>query len=293
MQAKYPNRLLPFVLLLPTIVVLVLFLYYPSAQTGVLSLYKTAFLGLRKIFAGVDNYTKLLTSDDYRYSVWVTLVFAGAVTLIGLALSLLIALLANQKVRGARVYRMALIWPYALSPAVAGAIWLFLFNPTAGVVNYFTDVLLGIKPDWVTHGDLAMTMIIVAAVWNNLGYNIVFFLAGLQNLPGDILEAAEVDGANVWQKFWRVMLPLLSPIAFFLLVMNLIYAFFGTFGMIDVMTKGGPADATNILIYNLYRDAFQNGKSGYAAAQSIILLVIVAGLTVIQFRLTGRRVHYG
>jgi sn-glycerol 3-phosphate transport system permease protein len=293
MQAKYPNRILPLVLLLPTIFVLVLFLYYPSAQTAVLSLYKTAFLGLRKIFAGADNYTRLLTSDDYRYSVWVTLMFAGAVTFIGLALSLVIALLANQQIRGARFYRMALIWPYALSPAVAGTIWLFLFNPTAGVVNYFTDILLGIKPDWVTRGDLAMTMIIVAAVWNNLGYNIVFFLAGLQNLPGEILEAAEVDGANIWHKFWRVTLPLLSPIAFFLLVMNLIYAFFGTFGMIDVMTKGGPADATNILIYNLYRDAFQNGKSGYAAAQSIILLLIVAGLTVMQFRITGRRVHYG
>lgn len=293
MQAKYPNRVLPFLLLLPTLIVLILFLYYPSAQTAALSLYKTAFLGLRKIYVGLGNYTKLLTSDDYRHSVWVTLVFAGLTTTIGLSTSLGIALLANQKVRGARFYRMALIWPYALSPAVAGAIWLFLFNPAAGVVNYFTDVLLGIKPDWVTRGNLAMSMVIVAAVWNNLGYNIVFFLAGLQNLPGEVLEAAEVDGANTWQKFWGVTLPLLSPIAFFLLVMNLIYAFFGTFGMIDVMTKGGPADATNILIYNLYRDAFQNGKSGYAAAQSVILLLIVAGLTFMQFRITGRRVHYG
>ncbi|HIC89586.1 MAG TPA: sugar ABC transporter permease, partial [Anaerolineae bacterium] len=257
------------------------------------SLYKTAFLGLKKIYVGLENYGELLTSSDYQHSVVVSLAFSFGVTLLGMAISLAIALLANQKVTGARIYRMALIWPYALSPAVSGAIWLFLFNPTAGVVNYFTSTLFGVKPDWVTVGPLALFMVTAAAVWNQLGYNIVFFLAGLQNLPGDILEAAEVDGANAWHKFWKVTLPLLSPIAFFLLVMNLIYSFFGTFGMVDVMTKGGPADATNILIYNLYKDAFQNYKSGFAAAQSVILLLIVTGLTLLQFRTTGRRVHYG
>jgi len=250
-------------------------------------------MGLKKLYVGFGNLTELFTSPDYLHSVWVTLVFSGGVIVLGLSLSLAIALLANQKVRGARLYRTALVWPYALSPAVAGTIWLFMFNPTAGVINYFLNMFFGIKPDWVTKGDLAVFMIVATTVWKNLGYNIVFFRAGLQNVPGELLEAARVDGAGAWRCFWKVTLPLLSPTAFFLLIMNLIGAFFDTFGLIDVMTKGGPANATNILIYNLYRDAFQHNRWGIASAQSVILFAIVMILTLIQFRTTGRRVHYG
>ena len=250
-------------------------------------------MGLKHIFVGTRNYMRLFTSPDYLRSVWTTILFAAGVVLLGLSISLAIAVLANRKVRGARVYRIALIWPYALSPAVAGTIWLFLFNPTAGVANYILGKTIGIQPDWVTNPYLAITLVITAAVWKNLGYNIVFFLAGLQNVPGEIVEAAKVDGAGPWRCFWKITFPLLSPTTFFLLIMNIIYAFFGTFGLIDVLTKGGPANATNILIYNLYRDAFQNNKWGMGAAQSVILFIMVIGLTLLQFRTTGRKVYYG
>lgn len=293
MQSKFPNRLFPFVVLLPTLLVCGLFLYYPVAQSFSWSLYRAAFMGLRTMYVGVQNYVRMFTSSDYLHTLWVSVLFAGGIVILGLSISLAIALLANRKIRGARIYRIALIWPYALSPAVAGTIWLFLFNPTAGAVNYILESTIGISPDWITNANLAMLLVVTAAVWKNLGYNIVFFLAGLQNVPGHVIEAARIDGAGPWRCFWKITLPLLSPTTFFLLIMNMIYAFFGTFGLIDVLTKGGPAGATNILIYNMYRDAFQHNKWGMAAAQSVVLFVMVVGLTLIQFRTTGRRVHYG
>jgi len=293
MESKFPSKWLPYIVLLPTIVVCGMFLYYPVAQSFSWSLLRSAFMGLRTMYVGTQNYVRLFTSPAYLESLWVTLLFAGGIVGLGLSISLAIALLANRKVRFSRIYRIALIWPYALSPAVAGTIWLFLFNPTAGIVNYVLERTIGISPDWVTSQPLAVFLVITAAVWKNLGYNIVFFLAGLQNVPGQVLEAARIDGASSWRCFWRITLPLLSPTAFFLLIMNMIYAFFGTFGLIDVLTKGGPAGATNILIYNLYRDAFQHNKWGLAATQSVILFVMVVGLTLIQFRTTGKKVHYG
>lgn len=293
MHSKFTNRWFPLVVLLPTLVICALFLYYPVIQSFRWSLYMTAFMGLKRLYVGMQNYVRLFTSPDYIYSIGISFAFAVGVVMLGLSISLAIALLANQKVRGARIYRVWLIWPYALSPAVAGTIWLFLLNPSSGVVNYFLDTLFGIKPDWLTSGSLALLSITVAAVWKNLGYNIVFFLAGLQNVPGEILEAARVDGAGAWRTFWKITFPLLSPTTFFLFIMNIIYAFFGVFGLIDVMTKGGPVNATNILIYNLYRDAFQHDKWGIASAQSVVLFVFVVILTFVQFRTTGRRVHYG
>ena len=293
MQSKFPNRWLPLLLLLPTLLVCAFFLYYPVAQSFEWSLYRAGFMGLRRIYVGFQNYIRLLTSPDYHKSLVVSFIFALGVVLIGLSVSMAIALLANRKIRGSRIYRLLLIWPYALSPAVAGTIWLFLFNPTSGALTYFVDRLFGVRLDWLTNPNLALFGVIMAAVWKNLGYNIVFFLAGLQNVPGEILEAARIDGAGAWRCFWKVTFPLLSPTTFFLFIMNLIYAFFGAFGLIDVMTKGGPVNATNILIYNLYRDAFQHNRWGMAAAQSVILFVLVVILTLIQFRTTGRRVHYG
>ena len=293
MESKFPNRFFPLLVLLPTLLVCGMFLYYPVAQSFSWSLLRAAFMGLRTLYVGTQNYVRLFTSSAYLRSLWVSVLFAGGIVLLGLTLSLAVALLANRKVRGARIYRTALIWPYALSPAVAGTIWLFLFNPTAGVVNYVLERTIGISPDWVTSQNLAIFLVISAAVWKNLGYNIVFFLAGLQNVPGQVIEAARIDGAGSWRCFWRITLPLLSPTAFFLLIMNMIYAFFGVFGLIDVLTKGGPARATNILIYNLYRDAFQHNKWGLASAQSVILFIMVVGFTLLQFRTTGRKVHYG
>ena len=293
MQSKFPNRWLPFLVLLPTLAICAMFLYYPVVRSFTWSMLRSAFMGLRTMPVGLQNYVRLFTSSAYLRSLWVTMLFAGGIVVLGLSFSLAIALLANRKVRGAWIYRTALIWPYALSPAVAGTIWLFLFNPTAGIVNFVLERTLGISPDWVTSQPLAIFLVVTAAVWKNLGYNIVFFLAGLQNVPGQVLEAAHIDGAGAWRCFWRITLPLLSPTAFFLLIMNMIYAFFGVFGLIDVLTKGGPANATNILIYNLYRDAFMHNRWGMAAAQSVILFIMVVGLTLIQFRTTGKKVHYG
>ncbi len=279
-------------MLLPTLVITVLFFYYPIGASFTWSTRKSLFMGLKQIFVGAENYIHLFTSLDYLHSVIITLVYGAVIVILGLSISLGIALLANQKMHGARLYRIGLIWPYALSPAVAGTIWLFLFNPTAGVVNYVLGKTIGVQPDWVTSPSLAIVTVILAAVWKNLGYNIVFFLAGLQNVPGSVIEAARIDGAGAWRCFWKVTLPLLSPTAFFLLIMNLIYAFFGTFGLIDVLTKGGPSNSTSILIYKLYTDAFQYNKWGMGAAQSVILFVMVVGLTLLQFRTTGKGVHY-
>ncbi len=293
MRSKFPSKWLPYALLFPTLALCGLFLYYPVVQSFRLSTYRAILMGLHRKYVGLQNYVRLFTSSDYLNSLTVTLIFAFGVVVIGLSISLAIAMLANRKVRGARVYRIALIWPYALSPAVAGSIWLFLLNPTVGVVNYFLKRFFGISPDWMSNGHLALLAVTMAAAWKNMGYNIVFFLAGLQNVPGEVLEAARVDGAGPWRTFWSVTFPMLSPTTFFLLIMNLIYAFFGAFGLISVMTEGGPAQATNILIYNLYQDAFRFHKWGTAAAQSVVLFVMVVVLTLIQFRTTGRRVHYG
>lgn len=261
-------------------------------QTIHMSLYKSLFLGLRSIFVGLENYQELLVSPTYRKSFLLTVSFAGLVVFFSMTLSLLLAILANQKVAGARFYRTLLVWPYALSPAIAGSIWLFIFNPSVGILNYFLESTIGIRPDWISHRYLAFFMVVTTAVWKQLGYNIVFYLASLQNIPTELVEAAQIDGANSFQRYWKVIIPLMSPTTFFLLTMNLIYAFFDTFGLIDVMTRGGPVDATNILIYNLYRDGFQFSKTGFAASQSIILFFIVVIIMVLQFRVAERRVHY-
>jgi sn-glycerol 3-phosphate transport system permease protein len=252
-----------------------------------------ALLGVRKVFVGFANYQKIFSSPKYYHSLEITLIFVAAVVLIGLAVSLGLAVLANQKIRGARFYRTALIWPYALSPAAAGTVWFFLFTPVAGLVNYVLDSTIGIRPDWFGDKVLALALVTGAAIWKNLGYNVIFYLAALQNVPKELLEAAQVDGAGAFRRFWKVTFPLLGPTTFFLLTMNMIYAFFETFPIIDIMTRGGPGEATNTLIYNLYRDAFRFFKTGVASAQSVILFLFVLILTFLQFRTVERRVHYG
>lgn len=246
----------------------------------------------RGIFVGLSNFQELLASAEYRHSILVSVVFAGLATVLGMVVSLGLALLVSQPVWGAGTYRTALLWPYALSPAVAGAIWGLVFDPSAGPVTYALYGLTGVRLNWMVDGNLALGVVTLAAVWKMLGYNIVFFLAGLQAIPPDLLEAASVDGASAWKRFWAVRFPLLSPVTFFLLIMNTLQAFFENFGLIDVLTQGGPARATDILVYKLYRDGFVNVQWGLASAQSLALFVMVAVLTVLQFRYAGRRVFY-
>lgn len=293
MDSKFPGKILPYLFLLPTILICGSFIYYPAAMTFRASLYQSLFFGAREKYVGLKNFSRLFTSPDYLRSLGITVLFATLVVAIGLSLSFLIAVMLNRKLRAVKALRISLVWPYALSPAVAGTIWLFLFNPHSGLVNYLLDTVAQIKPDWFSNPRLALAMLVVTAVWNNFGYNLVFFLAGLQNISDSFLEAAEVDGAGFWVQLRRVIIPLISPTTFFLLVININYAFFDTVGMVDVMTKGGPASATNLLIYQLYKDGFQNFNSGLAAAQSLILFLFVVGLTLLQFRTTGRMVHYG
>ncbi len=292
-HAAYKSRWLPWVLLLPSFVVLLLFLYYPTFETFWLSLFRVAFLGLSKTFVGLENYKELFTNPDYLQIFKNTVIFAFFVVIFSMATGLALSVLANQKVSGWRIYRLLLIWPYALSPAVAGVIFLFMFNPQSGIVNYLLTISLGIAPDWLTNPKLAMALLVFVAVWKNVGYNVVFYIAGLQNLPGEVLEAALIDGATPWQRFWRVTFPLLSPMTFFLLIINTIYAFFEAFPFVDLLTKGGPSNATNILIFNIYRDGFEYYKTGMAAAQSVILFIAVVFLTIMQFRFGEGRVHYG
>ena len=292
-HAAYKSRWLPWVLLLPSFVILILFLYYPTIETFVLSLYQVAFLGLSKRFVGIENYKILFTDPEYLQIFANTVTFAFFVVIFSMAVGLALSVLANQKVSGWRIYRLLLIWPYALSPAVAGVIFLFMFNPQSGIVNYLLTITLGIAPDWLTNPTLAMGLLVFVAVWKNVGYNVVFYIAGLQNLPGEVLEAALIDGATPWQRFWRVTFPLLSPMTFFLLIINTIYAFFEAFPFVDLLTKGGPSNATNILIFNIYRDGFEYYKTGMAAAQSVILFIAVVFLTILQFRVGEGRVHYG
>jgi len=291
--AKFKNKFFPFMILLPTLIILTIFLYYPIIQTFILSTYRVAFLGLRKKFTGLENYLDLLQDAGYLHTLQTTVIITVVVVIGGLGVSMFVAMLANQDVWGASIYRVLLVWSFALSPAVSGVIFLFMFSPGFGVVTYLTSAIVGVELNWLGNPTLAVILVIMASIWKNLGYNVVFYLAALQNVNTEVLEAASIDGANSWQRFWNVTFALLSPMTFFLLITNIIYSFFEIFGLIDIVTKGGPLDATNVMIYNLYRDGFEYYKSGSAAAQSVILFAAVVTLTIIQFRTSGRRVHYG
>lgn len=290
---RFTRTPLPYILLLPTLIILVVFLYWPMARVIDMSLH-TSFLGLNSRFVCVNNYLNLMTDARYIQSFSVTMFITLAIVVIGMSLSLFIATLASQNIAGANIYRSLLIWPYALSPVIAGLIFLMMFNPQVGVINTTLHSLFGIRPRWFSDPTLAPWVIILASVWNNLGFNILFYIAGLQSIPDSLLEAAAIDGANAVQRFFRVTFPLLSPYTFFLLITNVTYAFYGIFGAVDTLTQGGPRGTTAVLIYKLYEDAFEyTNKTGSAAAQSLILFLLVAGLTIIQFRYVERRVTYG
>jgi sn-glycerol 3-phosphate transport system permease protein len=289
----FKGWLTPILLLAPTLIVLALFLYYPSLDTFRLSTLLIRLGNPRSAFVCVNNFTRLANDSDYLNSIVTTVSMSVAIVVIGLVLSLLIATLAYQPIKGAAFYRTLLIWPYAISPAVAGVIFLLLFNPTGGIINYFLDRVFGVQIPWLNNPTFAPWAVIIASVWKSLGYNILFYLAGLQNIPKDLLEAASIDGANAIQRYFSVVIPLLSPITFFLIITNTTYAFFESFGTIDYLTGGGPLESTTTMMYNIYVVGVRNNDLGKAAAESILLFVMVIGLTVFQFRTAGQRVSYG
>ncbi len=295
-RATFKSPIVPWLLLFPTLLILTAFIYYPAIKTLLLSIYQANLILNTQRFVGIGNFTDLLSSPAYQQVALQTLVFTVLTVGIGLLLSLSLAYLASRPIRGAQYYRLLLIFPYALSPAIAGTLWLFLFNPDIGLVNRFLEPL-HLARRWLDDPFLAFGLVTVAAIWKGLGYNVVFYLAALQNMPTDVLEAAEIDGANASQRFWRIIFPLLTPMTFFLVFTNIISALFDSFALTDILTRGGPAyhnaGITTFLIYQLYEDGFINFKIGTAASQAALMLLLVAGITILQFSLGERKVHYG
>jgi sn-glycerol 3-phosphate transport system permease protein len=284
---------LAYVFLAPTIIILLMFLYYPAIETFRLSTQLVKLGIARTAFVCVDNFTSLAGDPDYLQALLVTVLMSVAIVVLSLAIALAIALVAYLPVKGARIYRTLLIWPYAISPVVAGIIFLLIFNPLAGIFNHFYQMVFGVAIPWLNDPAFAPWAVILASVWKSLGFNILFYIAGLQNVPGDLVEAAAIDGANAWRRFWSVVFPMLSPITFFLIITNTTYAVFETFGTIDTLTSGGPLGSTTTLMFRIYEVGFTNRDLGKAAAQSIVLFILVIGFTLLQFRTTARRVNYG
>ncbi|GGL84533.1 glycerol-3-phosphate transporter permease [Deinococcus aerolatus] len=296
-SAVFRGTAMPWFFLLPSLIILAVFIYLPALQTLRLAAFKANLILGTERFVGVQNVTELLLSPAYRQVALQTLIFMVLTVSLGLLFSLSLAWLASRPVRGSKYYRLLLIYPYALSPAIAGTLWLFMFNPEIGVVNQILGSLFNVKPRWLDDPMLAFGLVVVAAIWKGLAYNIVFYLASIQNLPGDVMEAAEIDGATPAQVFWRVAFPLLTPITFFLVFTNIISALFDSFALTDILTRGGPyfqnAGITTFLVYQLYQDGFVNFKSGVAAAQAALMLLLVAFITYMQFKVGEKRVHYG
>jgi sn-glycerol 3-phosphate transport system permease protein len=290
-RVVFRSAWLPYALVAPQIAITIVFFFWPAVQAGWYSFQLQDAFGERTQFVGLANFSALLHDQNYLYSFKITAFFSLMVAGSGLAISLLLATMANRVIRGALAYRTLLIWPYAVASAVAGVLWLFLFAPSIGIIT-FALRSLGIQWDWVLQGDQAMLLVVIAATWKQISYNFLFFLAGLQSIPRSLIEAAAIDGAGPARRFWTIVFPLLSPTAFFLLVVNIVYAFFDTFGVIDATTQGGPAGATQILVYKVYYDGVKAADLGGSSAQSVILMAIVIALTVVQFRYVERRVQY-
>ena len=290
-RVTFNERWLPYLLVAPQIVITLVFFFWPSGQAIWQSVISEDAFGGNTKFVWFDNFAHLLSDPHYYASARLTLVFSFLVASLGLAISLLLAVMADRIIRGASVYKTILVWPYAVAPAVVGVLFGFLFNPSVGVVAWALAAI-GIEFNYVINGNQALLLVVFAAVWNQVSYNFLFFLAGLQSIPKSLIEAAAIDGAGPGRRFWDIVFPLLSPTGFFLLVINIIYAFFGTFGIIGSLTQGGPGQATNILIWKVYNDGFRGQDLGGSSAQSVILMIVVIALTFVQFRFIERRVHY-
>ena len=278
-------------LLAPQVAVIAVFFFWPAGQALVQSLQQQDAFGASVEWVGLDNFRRLWADESYLASFKTTALFSVLVAGLGLSLSLALAVFADRVVRGATVYKTLLIWPYAVAPAVAGVLWLFMFAPSIGIVSYALRGL-GIQWNHLLDSSQAMTLIVLAAVWKQISYNFLFFLAGLQSVPKSLIEAAAIDGAGPWRRFWTIVFPLLSPTTFFLLVINVVYAFFDTFAIVDAATEGGPGKDTAILVYKVYYDGFKALDLGGSAAQSVVLMVIVIALTVVQFRYVEKKVNY-
>jgi sn-glycerol 3-phosphate transport system permease protein len=290
-RVVFRSRWLPYALVAPQIAITLVFFFWPAGQAIWQSLHLQDPFGITTEFVGLDNFRALANDEFYLASFKVTAVFSALVATIGLSFSLVLAVFADRVIRGATVYKTLLIWPYAVAPAVAAVLWLFLFNPTLGVVAHWLKSA-GVPWDPLLDGRDALMMVVIAAVWKQVSYNFLFFLAGLQSIPRSLIEAAAIDGAGPARRFWTIVFLLLSPTTFFLLVVNVVYAFFDTFAIIDAATGGGPAQATEILVYKVYHDGFKALDLGGSAAQSVVLMAIVVALTVIQFRYVERKVQY-
>jgi sn-glycerol 3-phosphate transport system permease protein len=290
-RVVFKSAWLPWVLVAPQVVVIAVFFFWPAAQALLQSVQQSDAFGTSVDYVGLENFRNLWNDASYLASFQTTAVFSVLVAGLGLGLSLLLAVFADRVVRGSGIYRTFLIWPYAVAPAVAGVLWLFMFSPSIGVVSYGIRQL-GLGWDPLLNSTHAMALIVMAAVWKQISYNFLFFLAGLQSIPKSLIEAAAMDGARPWRRFWTIQFPLLSPTTFFLLVINIVYAFFDTFAIVDAATKGGPGKDTAILVYKVYFDGFKAMDLGGSAAQSVVLMVIVVALTVVQFRFVEKKVNY-
>ncbi len=287
----FPSKTVPLLLLLPQLVITLVFFYWPAVQAVVMSFQMEDAFGTTSEFVGFENYTAVFTDPFYYRAMGVTAVFSTAVAFLSLSLSLLLAVMADRDIKGAGLYRTLLIWPYAVAPAIAGVLWYFMFQPSLGL---FARMLRDWGIDWnpLLNGDHAMILVVMAATWKQISYNFLFFLAGLQAIPKSLIEAAAIDGARPFRRFWTIVFPLLSPTTFFLFVVNIVYVFFDTFGIIDAVTGSGPAKTTTTLVFKVYADGRLGGDLGGSAAQSVVLMVMVIALTAIQFRFIERKVSY-
>jgi sn-glycerol 3-phosphate transport system permease protein len=291
-RTVFRSRWLPYLLVFPQMAVTVLFFFWPALKSLQLSVYRVSPFGDTMTFVGLGNFTKLLGDPEYYQSVVNSVLFAGSVTVLAVAGALVMAALATQKIRGLSAYRTLMLWPYGIAPAVAGIIFLFIFHPTYGILPYFLSFVTAYEFNWLLKGWIAMALVVTATAWTHLGYNIAFYVAGLLAIPTAVLEAADVDGAGPLRRFRSIVFPLVSPITFYLVTLNMVFAFFEAFGVIDNVTRGGPGDATMIMVYKLYKDGFIGLNLGSSGAQSVILMALVIGLTILQFRYAERKVTY-
>ena len=290
-RVVFRSSWLPWLLIAPQLVVVTVFFFWPAGQALLQSFQQSDAFGTSVQWVGLENFRNLWNDDSYLASFGTTAIFSVLVAGFGIGLALVLAVFADRVARGSLFYRTLLIWPYAVAPAVAGVIWLFLFSPSIGILPYAL-AKVGFVWDSLLNSNHAMALIVMAAVWKQISYNFLFFLAGLQSIPKSLIEAAAIDGAQPWKRFWTIQFPLLSPTTFFLLVINVVYAFFDTFGIVDAATKGGPGKDTAILVYKVYFDGFKAMDLGGSAAQSVVLMVIVVALTVVQFRFVEKKVNY-
>ena len=290
-QAVFQSKFLPYLLIAPQLLIVLAFFYWPALQAVWQSFLLQDAFGLSTTFVGFENYVELIRQPEYFGAVVRTFVFSALIAGSSLSFALLLAVMADKPLSGSTVYRTLLIWPYAVAPAVAGVLWIFMLHPSLGMV---ARGLRSLGVDWnpLLNGNHAMILVVLAAAWKQISYNFLFFLAGLQSIPKSVLEAAAIDGAGPVRRFWTVTFPLLTPTIFFLIVVNIVYAFFDTFGIIDAMTGGGPAKATETLVYKVYLDGLLGGNLGSSAAQSVLLMMMVIVLTAIQFRYVERKVTY-